>query len=91
MNRRYGKLMKVRYELYKLEWKKQHVTPQLEQEAYDLYCNGIRCTGMDPARYTFADFVEEHGYLGERWLSFESFCAAEGCASFPAPVNNPAY
>lgn len=60
------------YELYKIDWKRQHQI----NEAYYIkdYYKGL----IDvPSTYTYEDYLNEFGYDGECYASYEEFLAAE--------------
>lgn len=63
-------LKKIIYELYKVDWEQEHkITPNIKRSFMIDYYKYL----FNPEAYSFQDYLEEFGYDGELYLSFEDF------------------
>ena len=77
---RWGNEMNFRkliYELYKLDWKRSHIIfPQREADALIDYFEDINSGDIDE-NMTIAEYIEEFGYSGELYSSYDEFLESE--------------
>lgn len=65
---------KIIYELYKVDWEREHkITPDIKRSFMIDYYKYL----FNPEEYSFQDYLEEFGYNGELYLSFEDFLKNE--------------
>lgn len=74
----YDEILKACYEIYKVDWKRTHVTPEEEAAEREEYEDALaEAKEFDDADFadlypTFDAWVDEHGYGGSLWV-----CRAE--------------
>lgn len=62
------------YELYKIDWKRRHITAEIEMDNIKDYYNGLVNCDTD---YTYEDYLSEFGYNGDSYVCYEEFCEYE--------------
>lgn len=67
-------ISKLCYELYKVDWKRVHITPDIEMDCIKDYYNGL-VDGDDV--YTLEDYTFDFGYNGMVYACYDEFCEAE--------------
>ena len=67
-------ISKLCYELYKIDWKRRHITADIEMGNIKDYYEGLIDCDTD---YTYEDYVFEFGYNGESYVCYEEFCEYE--------------
>ena len=72
-------LKKIAYELYKIHWKRIHISTEREMAEYRLYYLILLEDYGERDYYapTFKDWLEENGYDGEFYVCFDEFIDAE--------------
>ncbi len=71
------KFRELLYEIYKIDWKRSHIIfPQREIDAIVDYYECRNNNEIDETT-TIADYIEENGYSGELYSSFEEFLENE--------------
>lgn len=69
-------IKRLAYELYKIDWKHNHmITADTEMDAVKDYFEGL--VSSVNFEYTYEDYIEEFGYNGELYVSFEEFIKTE--------------
>ena len=68
-------ISKLCYELYKADWKRRHVTADIEWDSIKNYQGLIEL--CDDTDYTYEDYVSEFGYNGELYVCYEEFLEEE--------------
>ena len=75
------RLQELAYELYKLDWKREHITQTRELEEYRLYYLTMLENAEDEddwdSDYTFEDWLWDQGYGGELYVCYNEFLDAE--------------
>lgn len=62
------------YDLYKLDWEQQHnINTQIKMDNIQNYYDEIRHCNKSKASYTYNEYLEEFGYNGELYSSFDEF------------------
>lgn len=68
-------ISKLCYELYKIDWKFTHmITREIEMDSLKNYYEEI-----EDKIYTYKEYLEDFGYNGELYVSYEEFCDNEYC------------
>lgn len=67
-------IRKLCYELYKIDWKRRHITADIEMDNIKDYYEGLIDYDTD---YTYEDYVSEFGYNGYLYVCYEEFCEYE--------------
>ena len=67
-------ISKLCYELYKVDWKRNHITTDIEIDNIKDYYEGLVDNDTD---YTYEDYVSEFGYGGRLYVCYEEFCEYE--------------
>lgn len=63
-------ISKLCYELYKADWKRNHITPEIEMDIIKNYYED--CADSD-GDYTYDEYLNEFGYDGELYVCYEEF------------------
>ena len=65
------------YEIYKLDWKRTHIIfPQREADALVDFYEDKKAGNIDE-NMSVADYIEEYGYSGELYASYDEFLENE--------------
>lgn len=68
-------IRKLSYELYKIDWKKNHnITYEKEMNNIKDYYKGLV---DEDSEYTYEDYLDEFGYNGEIYACFDEFMDME--------------
>lgn len=70
-------ISKLCYELYKIDWKKRNITPEIEADTMKDYYELLISDEIEPAEYTYDDYLDEHGYSGSLYVCYDEFCDIE--------------
>lgn len=68
-------IRQLAYQLYIIEWKHTHITPEMEMDAWKNYFEYTE----DFSEYSFDDYLNDYGYLssGTMYVCFEEFMNTE--------------
>ena len=67
-------ISKLCYELYKIDWKRNNITADIETNNIKDYYKGLVDNDTD---YTYEDYVSEFGYGGYLYACYDEFCESE--------------
>lgn len=67
-------ISKLCYELYKVDWKRSHITHDIEMDNIKDYYEGLVDSDDE---YTYEDYVFEFGYDGMLYACYDEFLNAE--------------
>lgn len=67
-------IKKLCYELYKIDWKRKHISADIEMDNIKDYYEGLVDGDID---YTYEDYLFEFGYNGELYACYEEFLEKE--------------
>ena len=67
-------ISKLCYELYKVDWKRNNITTDIEIDNIKDYYEGLVDNDTD---YTYEDYVSEFGYGGYLYACYDEFCESE--------------
>ena len=67
-------ISKLCYELYKIDWKRNNITANIEIDNIKDYYEGLVDNDTD---YTYEDYVSEFGYGGYLYACYDEFCESE--------------
>ena len=67
-------ISKLCYELYKIDWKRNNITTDIEIDNIKDYYEGLVDNDTD---YTYEDYVSEFGYGGYLYACYDEFCESE--------------
>ena len=67
-------ISKLCYELYKVDWKRNNITTDIEIDNIKGYYEGLVDNDTD---YTYEDYVSEFGYGGYLYACYDEFCESE--------------
>ena len=73
-------ISKLCYELYKADWKQNHITAEREKKSikdYYAFLMEEDDEDVNVFTYTYNDYLEEFGYDGELYVCYEEFCETE--------------
>lgn len=73
-------IKKLCYELYKIDWKRKHITFDIEMDNIKDYYDGLVDDGYTD--YTYEDYVCEFGYNGRLYACYEEFLEEEYLDTF---------
>lgn len=63
------------YELYKVDWKRSHITHDIEMDNLKNYFEEVNAEDMDI--YTYEDYVFEFGYFSMLYVCYSEFLESE--------------
>lgn len=64
-------IKKIAYELYKIDWKHTHITPETEMNSLRDYV--LISSFYGQSDYTYEDYLQDTGYNGELYVCFDEF------------------
>ena len=67
-------ISKLCYKLYKVDWKRNNITADIEIDNIKDYYEGLVNNDTD---YTYEDYVSEFGYGGYLYACYDEFCESE--------------
>ena len=67
-------ISKLCYELYKVDWKRNNITADIEIDNIKDYYEGLVDNDTD---YTYEDYMSEFGYGGYLYACYDEFCESE--------------
>ena len=70
-------ISKLCYELYKVDWKQNHITTEREKKSIKDYYEFLIEEDINGNLYTYSDYLEEFGYDGEFYVCYEEFLEIE--------------
>lgn len=65
------------YELYKMNWLKDNITPNIQMDTYKTYIESIIDDPENKDIYTFKDFVWDFGFNGMIYACYDEFMDSE--------------
>lgn len=63
-------IRKLCYTLYKVDWRRDHVTDEMEAQSVKDYYSVKDASRVD---YTYEDYLDEFGYCGKMYASYNEF------------------
>jgi len=61
------------YELYKMDWCKSNITPDIQMDAYKNYMEDMVENPFAENAYSFQDYLDEFGFNGQVYACYDEF------------------